>query len=283
MKLFRRPLDRPARRGQGMVEFALVLPLLALLLVMAVDFGRVFFGWIALQNATRIAADTAAQRANAWPSADGATEIGWRDDYETFITKDLQSANCEYPTPHPDPTFTNMNAGEPDDEGDHDFGDLATVRLECEFQLITPLAQNIIGGPVQLAAESTFAINGLVVVGVPDPPPPPPEPCPVPVASFTTSPVPTAGGRVNGTVSPLLVTFTTPAEDPLCPVNEYLWERRDLPSGLFTETGDGDPDLVNEPFTDTPGGGGANYEVRLTVTTDGGSDTETIQIRVTVP
>ena len=69
-----------------MVEFALILPLLALLLIMAIDFGRVFFGWIALQNATRIAADTASQRANAWPSADG-TEIGWRDDYETFITR----------------------------------------------------------------------------------------------------------------------------------------------------------------------------------------------------
>ena len=29
-----------------MVEFALVLPILALLLVLAVDFGRVFFGWV---------------------------------------------------------------------------------------------------------------------------------------------------------------------------------------------------------------------------------------------
>ena len=98
-----------------MVEFALILPLLALLLVMALDFGRVFFGWIALQNATRIAADTAAQRADAWPSADGDEEQDWRADYETFITQDLQSANCTYPTPHPDPTFTNENAGDADD------------------------------------------------------------------------------------------------------------------------------------------------------------------------
>ena len=52
--------SRPRRRGQAMVEFALVLPLLVLLLVMAIDFGRVFFGWVALQNATRIAADYAA-------------------------------------------------------------------------------------------------------------------------------------------------------------------------------------------------------------------------------
>src|SRR5918992_2943310 len=94
-------------RGQAMVEFAIVLPVLALLLVMAVDFGRVFFGWVALQNAARIAADTASQRADAWPTAEGKEEIDWRDDYETFITQDLQAANCTYPTPHPDPVFTN--------------------------------------------------------------------------------------------------------------------------------------------------------------------------------
>ena len=136
-----------------MVEFALILPLLALLLVMAVDFGRVFFGWVALQNATRIAADTASQRANAWPSADGNLEIEWRDDYETFITQDLTAANCDFPTPHPDPVFFNANAGEPDDSGDHDFGDTVTVSLECEFSLITPLAEAILGGPVQMVAD----------------------------------------------------------------------------------------------------------------------------------
>ncbi len=264
-----------------MVEFALILPLLALLLIMAVDFGRVFFGWIALQNATRIAADTASQRADAWPSANGATEIGWRDDYETFITRDLESANCDYPLPHPDPVFTNANAGDPDDEGDHDFGDLVTVRLECEFGLITPLAENFFGGPIQLGAESTFAINGLVVVGVPDPPPPPPEPCIAPVASFETLPLPTAGGRVNGSSSSFIVDFTsTVVEEAECPITDYLWERRNLPSGPWTTVGTGE-DLLDETFTDTPGGSASNYEVRFTVTNEAGSDDATIQVRVT--
>jgi hypothetical protein len=264
-----------------MVEFALILPLLALLLVMAVDFGRVFFGWIALQNATRIAADTAAQRADAWPSADGATEIGWRNDYETFITQDLQAANCAYPTPHPDPAFTNANAGDPDDRGDHDFGDLVTVRLECSFGLITPFAQGLFGGPVQLAAESTFAINGLLVVGVPDPPPAPPEPCLAPVASFETLPLPTAGGRVNGSSSTFIVDFTsTVDEDPDCPITEYLWERRNLPSGPWTAVGTG-PDLLDEVFTDAPGGSASNYQVRFTITSEEGSDDATIDVRVT--
>ena len=264
-----------------MVEFAIILPLLALLLVMAVDFGRVFFGWIALQNATRIAADTASQRANAWPSADGNLEIEWRDDYETFITQDLQAANCSFPTPHPDPVFTNANAGDPDDTGDHDFGDLVTVRLACTFSLITPFANNFFGGPIQLASESTFAINGLVVVGVPDPPPPPPEPCVTPVASFDTDPARSGGGRVNGDFSPFTVDFTSTTDDtnPDCPIT-YLWERRNASTGgTFSTVGTND-ELLDVVFVDAPGGGATNYEIRLTVTNSIGTDNEVVTVRV---
>jgi hypothetical protein len=268
-------------RGQAMVEFALILPLLILLLVMAIDFGRVFFGWIALQNATRIAADTASQRANAWPSADGNLEQEWRLDYEHFITQDLQAANCTYPTPHPDPVFTNVNPGTPYDQGDHDFGDLVTVSLECDFSLITPLAEAVFGGPIHLAAEATFAINGLVVVGVPDPPTAPPEPCVAPVADFDTVPAPSGGGRVNGSTSPFLVDFTsTTFDNPECP-NTYLWERRTGTSGPFTTVAT-NPQVMDESFTDNPGGGATNYEVRLTVTNSMGSDTEVITVRVQV-
>jgi TadE-like protein len=267
-----------ASRGQAMVEFALILPLLVLLLVMAIDFGRVFFGWIALQNATRIAADTAAQRANAWPSADGNLEQEWRLDYENFITQDLQAANCIYPTPHPDPVFTNANPGAPGDTGDHDFGDLVTVHLACEFSLITPFAEAVFGGPIPLEAEATFAINGLVVVGVPDPPSAPPDPCVAPVATFDTVPAPSAGGRVNGNTSPLVVDFTsTTAENPDCP-NTYLWERR-TGSGPWSTVGTA-TELLDQVFTDNPGGGPTNYEVRLTVTNSIGSDPEVITVRV---
>lgn len=259
-------------RGQAMVEFAIILPLLALLLVMAVDFGRVYFGWVALQNAARIGADTASQRSAAWPTADPNThEEQWRIEYESFITHDLQNANCTYPTPHPDPTFDDLNG-----DGDYDFGELATVRLECEFHLITPLAENFFGGPLTLAGEATFAINGLVVVGVPDPPPAPPEPCAAPVASFDTLPLPGAGGRVNGSSSPFLVTFTSTVPiDPDCPINEYRWEVDGV------QVGTDDPELENHPFTDAPGGGPTNYEVKLIVISDEGSGEETITVRVT--
>jgi hypothetical protein len=47
----RRRLQRPERRGQALVETALLLPLLVLLLLMGIDLGRVWFASIDLRNA----------------------------------------------------------------------------------------------------------------------------------------------------------------------------------------------------------------------------------------
>ena len=78
--MFRRHLsDTPVSRGQALVEFALVLPVLALLLVLAIDFGRVFFGWVSVTNAARIGANYAGQHPNLLSNA------GQRDDYEVLI------------------------------------------------------------------------------------------------------------------------------------------------------------------------------------------------------
>ena len=58
MKLphFRRHREQRTR-GQALVEMAVMLPILLLLLLLAIDVGRVFFGWVALNNAARIAAN----------------------------------------------------------------------------------------------------------------------------------------------------------------------------------------------------------------------------------
>jgi Flp pilus assembly protein TadG len=57
---FRRRLSRPERRGQSLVEFALLLPLLLVILLGVADFGRVFHAGIVMESATRAAAEAAA-------------------------------------------------------------------------------------------------------------------------------------------------------------------------------------------------------------------------------
>jgi TadE-like protein len=170
------------RRGQAMVEFALVLPLLAVLLVMAVDFGRVFFGWVALQNATRIAADFAASHPDSWPGST-STHAQNRDRYQDIVLGDLGAINCDRPPgPVPDPTF-------PDGT---ETGDPAVVELTCSFQLITPLAETLLGGPVPLGAQASFPVNRNIQLGLPppaapDPPPPVPSDEPEPSDPLTCS------------------------------------------------------------------------------------------------
>ena len=48
-------------RGQTMVEFALILPLLLVFLLGVVDFGRIFTAGITMEAAARNAAEAAAQ------------------------------------------------------------------------------------------------------------------------------------------------------------------------------------------------------------------------------
>jgi Flp pilus assembly protein TadG len=54
---------RQRRRGQALVEFALVVPVMLLILLIAVDFGRLFFAHISNVNAAREGANYAAAHA----------------------------------------------------------------------------------------------------------------------------------------------------------------------------------------------------------------------------
>ena len=57
-RAIRRPRRRP--RGQSLTEFALVFPLLLVLLLTVADFGRIFAAGITIESAARAAAETAA-------------------------------------------------------------------------------------------------------------------------------------------------------------------------------------------------------------------------------
>lgn len=133
-----------------MAEFALVLPILVLLLVMAIDFGRVFFGWVGVHNAARIAANFAAQN----PLGDYADALS--DEYLAYsdeVDADSAGINCELEDPLPAPTFPNGTAP----------GGEAVVQFSCDFDPITPLAESLVGNPLTISATSTFPIRAGVV------------------------------------------------------------------------------------------------------------------------
>src|SRR6476660_9797579 len=73
---------RRAKRspGQSLVEFALVLPVILLLTLIALDFGRIYLGYINLQSMARIAANFASNNPDAWGATpDAAVQAKYKN------------------------------------------------------------------------------------------------------------------------------------------------------------------------------------------------------------
>lgn len=163
-------------RGQSMVEFALILPILALFLLLAVDFGRVFFGWVAVQNASRIGANQAARDPEPWSQGNSDPL------YYQRIAEDLSAINCDADIDDdgdvdeddlPLPVFTN-GGGTADV---YEIGDHVAVEIECGMSFITPLVGLLVGDPMPISGMSSFTIFGGTIKGVPVAEEPPTTAC----------------------------------------------------------------------------------------------------------
>lgn len=174
-----------------MVEFALILPVMVLLLVMTIDVGRVFFGWVATTNVARAGASYASQHPDAWnlPYATSTpANKAIQDTYLLRMQQDADAINCSLPSPLPPPTFIDADGnGKTNDLNDH-----VKVRLTCGFTLLTPLAGSLIGNPLVIGAEAIFPIRGGLVNGAPiQTVLISPSPSPSPIATATPAPTPT--------------------------------------------------------------------------------------------
>src|SRR4051812_7037455 len=146
--LTRRLPSNVRERGQSFVEFALILPVLLLILLFGIDFGRVFLGWINLNNVAKVAANYAAQN----PTASWAAG----SEYQTLIANDMAGINCATTTPYPAPTFpagTNPGAN-------------VKVTISCQFSLLTPFLNFVIPNPVPVTSSSAFPIRSGLLPGV---------------------------------------------------------------------------------------------------------------------
>lgn len=96
------------QRGQSLVEFALVLPMLLVLLLGIVDFGRIFQAGIAVEAAARNAAEIGAlERLRNPPPADPAL----RDAYYTSLHQLIAETACDEMTRLPQPDDDQAGGG----------------------------------------------------------------------------------------------------------------------------------------------------------------------------
>jgi hypothetical protein len=208
-----------SRRGQALVETALIFPIILILLLGAIDLGRLFFSYVTLHQAARVAANAA--------SVDPSTTTA---DVPVLIADENAVMNCGSLDP---PVLVYSRAGTP--IANAEIGDYAQVEVSCAFELITPLATQLFGGPMEMRARASFPVRTGCLgcsagTGGGVPPPPPPEPCrPVPnlvglslagarhawqSAGFIGAFTPSAGNN-TGTVASAVIT----PDDLACPLS----------------------------------------------------------------
>ena len=211
-------------RGQSLVEFAISAPVLLLMILFGVDFGRVFLGWVTLSNAAREAANFAALNPTAW-TAPGS--VAAQTEFDRLINAESSGINCTLPNPLPDPSFP----------GGTDIGSPAVVAITCQFSIITPIISNIIGGSVPVSVSAAFPIRSGAISGIPAGGA---LPTPGPTRSSTATPIPTPSG--------IATPVPTPTPVPVCSVPNLKNVTSSAATGIWTGQGFAANNLTFNPL-----------------------------------
>jgi PKD repeat protein len=234
-------------RGQSLVEFALILPAMLFLSLIVLDFGRVYLGWINLQNMTRAASNFAANHAEAWLAPLDPANAATITQYRNQVINDAAKTNCVLtPAVPQDPTFTDGNG----DLTTTEIGDRATVQLTCTFTLITPIISNIVGKNLLVSSSAMFPVKSGTFASAGG--------GTAPTANFTASPTTTTTGTN--------IAFTDSSTGS--------------PTTWAWTFGDGGTSSVQNPVH--PYGSPGTYTVALTATNASGSNTLTKTNYITI-
>jgi Flp pilus assembly protein TadG len=126
---------RRDERGQSLVETALILPVLLLLLVGILDFGRIMYSYAHLHMAAQ---ETVRMGG-----------LGKNDTEITSFAKDYVQLN------EVDQLKINISPG----DSSRDAGDYVTVKLEYPFQFFTPFVSSLFSSSLSIKAESTIRVE----------------------------------------------------------------------------------------------------------------------------
>jgi hypothetical protein len=150
-------LRRPHLRGQSLVEFALVLPIFAILLFGIIDFGRYVYTANAINNGAREGARSGSVSIRPAPLCNGLT----RDACVQAVVRDrtwgvpanmlTTTVTCERVAPgDPTPNPVAMSGCR--------TNDLLRVHTQADFTLVTPLIAQWLGGQT-ITGDAVVQVN----------------------------------------------------------------------------------------------------------------------------
>ena len=216
-------------RGQSLVEFALVMPALLFLLLIAVDFGRLFFSYVAVNNAAREGSYYAATHAADTPFDLAVYRAGI--DGAAVTEANVQGQGGEGVLTVSEPSCFTPSATITDCHLASDFaggiGNQVTVSVSQPFTFLTPVISDVFGGPLNLSASATAPIlnpldANILAAPMPSPTPTPtptPSPTPAPTPEPTPEPTLAPGATPTPTPEPTPVPTATPV--PTCKVPDF--------------------------------------------------------------
>ncbi len=251
-KAFARPRQRSF--GQAVVEFAIIIPVFMFLLLIAVDFGRIFYSTIQLSNAVREAASFGAtqptdtlgmlSRANRERNTQG--QAG----QQLVLTGANIATRCATPA----------NVTIPCDQspGGAGAGNTLTVTVTAPFGFMTPLINGFFGGSLPISSSATVAVLNSAAGGGVNP-----GNCNPPTAAILH----VYASGLTITVDP---TGSLP-DSGICAIAGYEY---DFGDGEFGSGG-------SVPATHDYAAAGT-YTVKLTVSNQGGS-VDATPVNITVP
>jgi Flp pilus assembly protein TadG len=151
-------IARRRSTGQALAEFALVLPIFAIVLFGIIDFGRYIYTSNALGNGTREGARAASVSIRPSPICDGLTRFACAEAV-------VESRSWGVPDGVIDPTVTCWRGNGIDStlvqvtvSGQCTTGDFLRVYAETDFTLVTPLIAQFLGGQT-ITAETQVTVQ----------------------------------------------------------------------------------------------------------------------------
>jgi Flp pilus assembly protein TadG len=154
--------SRRRRRGQGLVEFALIVPVFLLFLLIAVDFGRILFTYIQLINSARETAAYAAFNPNTLPAQ--LTTIASRE-----ANVQAQRGQSTISATSSCTTSAGVTLACSAAQGGAGAGNRITVNVSEKFTFFAPMINAFWAGGLPVSASATAAVTVFASGGGPPP------------------------------------------------------------------------------------------------------------------
>ncbi|HSW41858.1 MAG TPA: TadE/TadG family type IV pilus assembly protein [Patescibacteria group bacterium] len=201
--------------GQSLVEFALILPVLLLILLGAIDFGRLLFTSIAVHNAAREGTAYAVLNPTDMAgitlrAAQESNVQGQRGEGAMSVTVACRNSATQAAVPCSSVPVAGL-------------GSQVTVTVRRPFTFFTPAIGGMFPGFSLDASATGFYLSPVAGVA--------PGPAPTPTPTPTPSPTPTPGPGATPTPTPSPTPSPTPA---LCTVPNFVGWRGHDASGIWT-------------------------------------------------